>query len=281
MANVAPDTTVARNDRESPVVVTVLLGCLAAFIILSLLFAGKAAAQDHWTRVLSVVATLGIFTILYRENPLFRFLEHIFIGLATGFGVVYLWLKVMEPRWYIPMMPASLVEGGEGKWWLFFALLFGLLFFSVYFPKLSWMNRFAIGIIMGWAAGYALRAFVGLIGPQITAAFKAPITKYYVEGLPALNSIPMTIGETTWWWHPYWLISLIVLMCVLAYFFFSVEHRAGWIRKPAVAGRYLLMLSLGTIFGTTVMARLSLLIARFDIVIDNIRDWGVMILGKM
>ncbi len=36
------------------------------------------------------------------------------------------------------------------------------------------------------------------------------------------------------------------------------------IREPARAGRYFLMISLGAIFGTTVMGRFSLLIARLD-----------------
>jgi len=80
------------------------------------------------------------------------------------------------------MMPQAVVgEKGEGLWLLFLALPMGLLFFTVYFPKISWMNRFLLGILMGWAAGNALQQFIGALAPQITAAFRPPITLYPTE----------------------------------------------------------------------------------------------------
>jgi hypothetical protein len=227
-------------------------------------------ATENWIRVLGVVATLSIFTILYKENPLFRFMEHIFIGLATGYGLVLSWQAVAKPLWYLPMMPGSLVKDGQGHWWLVFAFLIGLLFFTIYFPKLSWMNRFAISILMGWAAGAALQAFMGLIGPQIVAALKAaPITVHRPETAAVGNNF---YGLSVWW-HPFSLISLIVLACVFAYFFFSVEHRRAWIRKPSVVGRYFLMITLGAIFGMTVMGRFSLVIDRLNFLIESFKGW--------
>jgi hypothetical protein len=36
---------------------------------------------------LGVFFTLGIFTVLYKENPWFRISESAFLGLAVGYGV--------------------------------------------------------------------------------------------------------------------------------------------------------------------------------------------------
>jgi len=260
------------EGAESPLWIAILLGALVLLgvvgTVLNLL--KSESVHTELKTVLGVIVTLAIFSILYKDNPVFRFIEHIYIGLAAGFGVVYLWVNYMQANWFTPMMPAKMVTGGEGKWWLFIALMLGLLFFTVYFPKLAWMNRFAIGVLMGWSAGLALQMFMGLLGPQLTASFRPPVSIYPpASGVADPNNLPFA----NLWWHPWTMISLVVLVLVLSYFFFSVEHRSHWIRRPAVAGRYLLMITLGAIFGTTVMGRFSLLIARLDFLIDAVKGW--------
>ncbi|MHB9026231.1 MAG: hypothetical protein ACYC7E_18995 [Armatimonadota bacterium] len=259
------------EGADSPLWIIILLGALVLIGIADVVInKNYNALHGRWTTLVGVVVTLAIFSILYKDNPVFRFVEHIFVGLATGIGIVYFWVKFAKPNWYTPMMPSTLVEGGQGLWWFFFAFLLGLLFFSVYFPKLAWMNRFAIGVAMGWVAGAELQLFMGLLGPQLVASFRPAVSTYPpTTGIADANNI--LIGNL--WWHPWTLISLVVLVCVLAYFFFSVEHRSHWIRRPAVAGRYLLMITLGAIFGTTVMGRFSLLIARLDFLIDAVKGW--------
>jgi hypothetical protein len=58
-------------------------------------------------------------------------------------------------------------------------------------------------------------------------------------------------------------LILIGVVSVLVYFFFSVEH-TGNVRRVAWVGSCFLMISFGAAFGYTVMARMSLLIGRFD-----------------
>jgi hypothetical protein len=59
------------------------------------------------------------------------------------------------------------------------------------------------------------------------------------------------------------LLILVGVVSVLFYFFFSIEH-TGSARRLARVGIYFLMISFGAAFGYTVMARMSLLIGRFD-----------------
>ncbi len=261
---------------ESPVWAAILLGAVVVLVVVGMVMnSGKSANYPQWQTLLGVLATLGIMSILYKENPIFRFCEHIFIGLATGYSIVITWVAFIQPKWLVPMVPNVLAPataenpGGLGEWWLIFALLFGLLFFTVYFPKITWMNRFILGALMGFFGGNVLQQFIGLLGPQLVTSFKPPITTYTTPDGAAGNNIAW-LGL---YWHPFSLVFIIVLLCTLAYFFFSVEHRSRIMRQPAVAGRYFLMITLGAIFGTTVMARFSLVINRFDFLIHAVGGW--------
>jgi hypothetical protein len=264
------------REQESPLWAAVLLAATVVMIAVGVVMTAHGV-MDQWIKLLGVLGTLGLFTVLYKENPIFRFFEHIFIGLAAGFGLVLTWQQVLFVKWYQPMMSAKLIEGGGGQWWLIFAFLLALLFYTVYFPKLAWMNRFLIGLTFGWAAGYAFQEFVSVVGPQVSTSFKAPVTIYPPATTPTGLGWLDNIHLGPIWLHPYALVFIIVLLCAMAYFFFSVEHRTRWIRTPANAGRYFIMITLGAIFGTTVMGRLSLIIQRLDFLLNAFSGWWHMI----
>ena len=63
------------------------------------------------------------------------------------------------------------------------------------------------------------------------------------------------------------MIILIGVICGLIYFFFSKEHK-GTIGKISKLGVYFLMIKFGASFGFAVMGRISLLIGRFDELIE-------------
>ena len=77
--------------------------------------------------------------------------------------------------------------------------------------------------------------------------------KPFGEGCQAVNSILILIG----------------ILTVLAYFFFSAPH-TGVHGAGARVGIWFLMVAFGASFGYTVMARVSLLIARVQFLL---RDW--------
>lgn len=279
MADMNGHAMTKNSEVDSPVWIGVSLALLVVIVALVFSFttaSEQQAAQSLVPRILGVVATLAIFSILYKENPLFRFVEHIFIGLAVGYGTILAWMRIVKPLWYEQYMPNSVAGGTEGgQWWLLIPFLFGLLFFTVYFPRISWMNRFIMSVLMGFAAGFAFKGFVNLLGPQLVAAFRPPLTVYQPTGVEAgINNIPV-FGV---WLHPFALIAFIVMSCTLAYFFFSIEHKSAWIRKPANAGRVFIMITLGAIFGTTVMGRFSLVIERFSYLLESVREFAMRLL---
>lgn len=193
------------------------------------------------------ISTLAIYSILYKENKIYRFFEHLFIGLATGYGIYFIWTNVLLSKWWEPMM-----KGGE--WYWIFALAAGGLYYCIYSKKYAWMSRLIIGIMMGLAAGSYFRGFVSENWPQLLDSFR-PILNTSYTALPLVG------------WHlrlPDWnnLIFVVTLVTVMSYFFFSFEHKGKVIRGSAKTGRWLLMVAFGAMFGSTVMARVSLFISR-------------------
>lgn len=194
---------------------------------------------------LAALCTLGLYTILYRENKVFRFFEHLFIGLATGYSIYIAWNDVLKPRWWEPMIV-------RGEWWWACALPAGGLFFLVYSKRYAWMSRLVIALFFGLVAGLTFQGFAGKYFPLIRSAIDVPLWNVPVP--TALNNA----------------LFLVILVSVMSYFFFSFEQRHPLLKGTSKLGRYLLMFAFGAIFGSTIMARMSLLIGRMYFLLH---DW--------
>jgi hypothetical protein len=183
------------------------------------------------------IATIGIYTILYRENPIFRFFEHVFVGVGAGYGFYFTITSILDPNWARPLFV-------QGKWYWIFALLVGAMYYLIYSRRLVWIARMVMLTTMGLLAGLAFKQFVTVYVPQIVASFKPVVTRqpYYL--------------------HFTNLLVFVTLITVMSYFFFSFEHRHPVVRTSSRIGRWMLMVAFGAIFGSTVMGRMSLFIDR-------------------
>ena len=54
--------------------------------------------------VVGGIATLAIYSFLIKENPFYRFFEHLYIGIATGFGIVLALQRFLWPQLFRPML---------------------------------------------------------------------------------------------------------------------------------------------------------------------------------
>ena len=232
---------------------------------------------------LAVFLTLSILSFLFKENPLFKAAEHLFVGTSAGYGVVIAYWQVIQPDllgsvwpekgagstgllseiWYgfyniifeITTLfgllePVLLPEGGiENDSILYpelgyiIPLILGILMLTRLIPKLSWMARYSIAYIVGVFAG--LRAF-GYLNSDI---YKQVVNTSLNTSttIDFINSLILIVGT----------------ICALVYFFFSKKHE-GVLGKISKVGIYFLMVSFGASFGFTVIGRISLLIGRFD-----------------
>ena len=201
-----------------------------------------ATAITVWAGALS---TFAIYSVLYAENRFYRLFEHIFIGLAAGYGVYITWSQVLRPKWWQPM-----VEGGQWLW--IFAAVLGGMFYFMYSKKHAWVSRVVFGLFMGLAAGGMFREFYELYFPQMGASMK-PLAGSGVSLADTLNVA----------------IFYVILFASMSYFFFSFEHKNVVLKKSASAGRWFLMIGFGAIFGATVMGRMTLFVGRFNFLLNE------------
>ena len=189
--------------------------------------------------------SLFMYSFLYKDNPFFKLGEHIYVGVSVGYGLIITYYEVMVKKLYVPMVQ-------QGNWWLVVPLLLGLLVLARFIPAISWLSRISFAFIVGFGSGAAI--------PRVISSF----ILQQVQG--TLKPLVANGGEGGVWFTFAGLNTLLILVgvvSVLFYFFFSIEH-TGVVHRVARVGIYFLMVSFGAAFGYTVMARMSLLIGRFD-----------------
>lgn len=239
-------------------------------------------SYDFWKLTVGVIATIGLYSVLYRENKFYRFFEHMFLGLAAGWTIVALWTETLYDNWWTQMTGrvAEGTDGGASGYWIWMILLpIGLMGYFVFSKKHAWLSRIPIGMIIGLWAGQQFNVWMTKYGPQIQASTK-PIFPTTMETLtrPTVDAdilarqgmTPEQIAELTAKVssNVYLsqaitnLIALITVLCVLSYFLFSFNFKSKFMLGMTKTGRYLLMVGFGAIFGSTVMMRFSLLIDR-------------------
>jgi hypothetical protein len=203
----------------------------------------------------AAIATLGVYTILYRENPISRLFEHIFVGLSAGYLLVTTWTLNLEGKWWNPMIQ-------ERRWYWVFAPIIGLLFYFIYSRRFVWLARLAMGLFFGAGAGTFFRQFFPIYGPQIGACFK-PLGPQ--PGMD-LQAFLFSLVLQNW-------IFVVILLTVISYFFFCIPYEGRFGRnlgRVSLLGRWFLMIAFGAMFGNTVMARISLFIGRMRFLLS---DW--------
>ncbi len=219
---------------------------------------------------LGVIATVGLYTVLYRENKFYRFFEHLFLGLAAGWTMTALWTETLKGLWW-DVMVGKAGEGGapgEPGYWAWALLLpIGLMGYFVFSRKHNWMSRVPIGIILGLWSGQQIQVWFNRYGPQIWSSMKpvVPTTgTLFAPGTIGLDKA--AAAEINSQLYPSQALSNLIfittLICVMSYFFYSFEMKNRFLRGMTTSGRWLLMIGFGAIFGSTVMMRFSLVIDR-------------------
>src|SRR5688572_27263861 len=100
-----------------------------------------------WKLTAGVIATIGLYTVLYSENKFYRVFEHIFLGLAVGWAMVALWTETLYENWYIKIVgtaPEGTQLGVEGYWAWVLLLPIGLMGYFVFNRKHNWLSRIPI-----------------------------------------------------------------------------------------------------------------------------------------
>ncbi|MCX5785176.1 MAG: hypothetical protein NTX59_05770 [Elusimicrobia bacterium] len=184
--------------------------------------------------------TIFLFSFLYKDNPFFKIAEHLYLGAGMGWWFQVYIFSVLQPKVWTPIM--------NHDWLVIIPSLLGISLVTQFIPKISWISRYGFTFLMGYGSGLAIPAglatdFINQIGGTIQPF----VNLAGMSAWTVFNSLVVAVG----------------VICVLVYFFFSIEH-TGAIKKVSNFGIYFLMIYFGAAFGNTVMARFSLLYGRFD-----------------
>jgi hypothetical protein len=181
--------------------------------------------------------TLCIYSFLYKDNPFYKFAEHVFAGLSAGYYVGLVWHSIIQQQLLGPLFE-------EHQLLFVIPAILGLLMFTRFVPKIAWISRISLAFVVGNTAGIVLtQQLHGLVLPQVRNTFTVAMN---------FSGIVIIVG----------------VISTLIYFYFSKEHK-GALGVVAGLGIWFIMISFGASFGYTVMARVSLLIGRAQFLLIN------------
>lgn len=186
--------------------------------------------------------TISAYSFLYDgNNPLFRFSEHVFIGVASAQAAVMAWNSIISRAW-IPIM--------KGQTIMIWAIIGGLMLCMRFFKQTQWVSRIPLGFLMGVTAALSVtRSVDAEFWKQVTAT--------------------MTLN----WAKPNDALYILMVLFTLSYFLFCYREQSplgAGIKKSRLIGQYVMMVAFGATLGSTVMARLSLVIGQLQFLM---RDW--------
>lgn len=182
-----------------------------------------------WAQALCILA---VYTYLYKDNPVWRFAETVYLGLATAYWFVYMFFNYITPaiqEWIIK----------DGQWHYIIAILLGLMIFFRYVPSLSWLARYPMSFWVGYGTGYVLAFDPAVWLTQVSATF-----------LP-LNTVKNVL-------------VFIGVLSALVYFLFTIAKENPVVGGVAEVGKWYIMIALGSAFGNTVLYRWNLFLSRMN-----------------
>jgi len=199
-----------------------------------------------------VFVTLMVLSFLYKENAFFRLTEYVFIGLASGYAFAAS-LRLFLNQAIAPVL------GGDLTFILPIAI--GSLFYAQFSKKYSSLYRLPLSLSIGYGLGVTIWSiFAEFFVKQITATMVPIITG---SALVTLDNIVLVAGTTL----------------SLSYFILHKEQTGLW-GKVTKAGRYVILATLGAVFGSNVLGRMAIIIQRIQFLAgDPAFPWRALGMG--
>lgn len=258
----------------------ILISAVMGLFVLSWVLKAGAFDGQHEHYILrgflvtfSAFLTLAVLSFLYKDNPFYKFAEHLFVGISAAFWMCLGFWTTLVPN-LLPRLSDGLanwfeVPTRDHQYSYFIPVILGLLLLARLLPKGGWIARWPLSFIVGTTAGLNFvrylssdfikqisSTFVPLLGSKWQGA------GHFFSNINLSASGPFMAMITNW-------VIFIGVFCGLIYFFFSKEHK-GAFGVGSRVGIWVLMITFGASFGYTVMGRISLLVGRITFLF---KDW--------
>jgi lipoprotein signal peptidase len=186
---------------------------------------------------IAAICTIGIMSLLYGDNRMFKMVEAGYIGFAAAHSLVLGYQNIVGLAW------TPLVK--KGDWLSLIPIVAGLLLYTRFLTKYSWIAKFPLQFLYGIGAGVAIR---GAVGAQVLAQISSTIY------------VPKNFNDV---------IVILGTLLTMSYFFFTIGEKNPVMKYSAQVGRWVMMVAFGATFGSFVMGRTSSLIARLTFLWGN------------
>lgn len=215
--------------------------------------------------------TLGVLSYLYRDNPLYKLVESVVVGVSAGYSfVVGFWDNLvaklflrLTPRlvhaWAIPLGPGESPADPDPTYVI--PLILGVMLFLRFVPHLESLAGWPLAFVVGMTAGLKLIVFLEADFLDQIQSTMLPLVVFTADRQTqtARFNLVDSIKNT---------LLVAGVLSSLTYFYFSVEHR-GWIQRVARCGIWVLMITFGSSFAFTVMGRITLLTVRMEFLLGR------------
>ncbi len=207
-----------------------------------------------WTS-LGAFLTLGIFSFLYKDNPFYKFAEHLVVGVSAGYFVIILWHNGLQPNLFSRLNDGNfyLLWLNSAHWWYIIPAILGVMMWTRFSHKYSWVSRWPIAMYIGIGTGLTIPLEMK---NRVVTQLYASMHNIEWTGFLGNGFLDASSGYSQ-------LIIFFGTIAALFYFFFSKEH-TGAFKGVAKFGIWILMIGFGASFGYTVMARISLFAQRIQ-----------------
>ncbi|MEE8576070.1 MAG: hypothetical protein V3T31_02335 [candidate division Zixibacteria bacterium] len=259
----------------------IVLTSVVAIFLVSWIWKGIVAPDgsagpylDGFLVTLSAFLTLAIMSFLYKDNPYYKFAEHLFVGVSAAYWMTLgFWSTIvgnLVPRVSEGLSGFFQVPYQAGPYNFFFVIpiILGILLLMRLSKKFGWISRWPLAFIVGTTAGlnfvrYLRSDFI----KQVEATFVPLVVNWrgfgdFIDNLSLSASGQLVAMITNW-------VIFVGVFSGLVYFYFSKEHK-GVFGGTARLGIWILMITFGASFGYTVMGRISLLVGRLTFLFG---DW--------
>jgi hypothetical protein len=190
--------------------------------------------------VVAALVTMIGFSFLYRENRLYRVVEHIIVGMALGVGLVIV-VSTVRGVGFVPLW--------GGRYEYIVPILLGVLLFAGFSKRYAHLRRLSNAVLAGIGSGLVLR---GIVGAQIIGQIVGMAPMIGKDLSSSFSGIVMFTGTVS---------------CLL-YFIFT-RPKAGIaasasrsIDRTLKIGRGFIMVALGANFGSYVLSTSTFIVDR-------------------
>ncbi|QOR33738.1 hypothetical protein IMX26_09510 [Clostridium sp. 'deep sea'] len=185
---------------------------------------------------LAAIGTLGLMSFAIKENPFYRFVEHVYVGIGAAHSLVMGW-ESLDTTAFTPI--------SDGQYWKIIPIVIGILLFTRFIKGQMWLSRYPLSILVGLGVGLTIR---GTISAQIIDQVQATLVS-----LSTINNIIIVFG----------------VLSVLMFFYFTRRNDNKVFNVSSKIGRYIMMIAFGALFGNAVMGRMSLMIGRVQFLLGE------------